>query len=236
MVAWGVVARTAAIDRLIEQTVRTGVDTVLNLGAGLDTRPYRLKLPTSLRWVEVDFSRLLDYKTAALRNEAPQCRLEHVGIDLTDREKRREMLAKVVVEAGNALVLTEGVLTYFRNSDVSALANDLNGLPGCQWWLMDFDNAGRRSLPRGWEEKLAAAPFLFEPDEWFSFFRRSGWQTSTVITTAEESARIRRPYPWDLPYGLLMRALPKSMRENILSLSGAALLRNEAAGTRIDTR
>ena len=43
MLAWGVVARTAAIDRLIAEVLQTGVDTVVNLGAGFDTRPYRME-------------------------------------------------------------------------------------------------------------------------------------------------------------------------------------------------
>ena len=47
--------RTTAIDRLIASAIERGADTVLNLGAGLDTRPYRLQLPASLRWVEADF-------------------------------------------------------------------------------------------------------------------------------------------------------------------------------------
>src|SRR5271165_4266598 len=54
MVAWGVVLRTSAIDRLINEALQIGVDTVLNLGAGLDTRPYRMDLPSHLRWIEID--------------------------------------------------------------------------------------------------------------------------------------------------------------------------------------
>jgi O-methyltransferase involved in polyketide biosynthesis len=36
-----VALRTTAIDRLIASAIERGADTVLNLGAGLDTRPYR---------------------------------------------------------------------------------------------------------------------------------------------------------------------------------------------------
>ncbi len=41
---WSVVIRTAIIDELTYELVKEGVDTVINLGAGLDTRPYRLNL------------------------------------------------------------------------------------------------------------------------------------------------------------------------------------------------
>jgi O-methyltransferase involved in polyketide biosynthesis len=35
------------------------MDTVLNPGAGLDTRPYRLKLPSQLNWIEIDFPKII---------------------------------------------------------------------------------------------------------------------------------------------------------------------------------
>ena len=56
MIEWGMIIRTSAIDRLINEALIAGVDMVLNLGAGLETRPYRMKLPASLRWVEGGFS------------------------------------------------------------------------------------------------------------------------------------------------------------------------------------
>src|SRR2546427_542242 len=61
--AWPMIVRTAVLDELILRTIeREGVDTVLNLAAGLDTRPYRLPLPSSLRWVEADFPDVIAYK------------------------------------------------------------------------------------------------------------------------------------------------------------------------------
>src|SRR5438093_13228736 len=51
--AWPMIVRTAVLDELILRTIeRDRVDTVLNLAAGLDTRPYRLPLPPTLRWLE----------------------------------------------------------------------------------------------------------------------------------------------------------------------------------------
>ena len=44
--SWPVVVRTAVFDELILRAIaRDGVTCVLNLAAGLDTRPYRLDLP-----------------------------------------------------------------------------------------------------------------------------------------------------------------------------------------------
>src|SRR4051812_38059191 len=49
MLAWLMAVRTIAIDRLVFEALSVGVDTVINIGAGLDTRPYRLDLPTDLK-------------------------------------------------------------------------------------------------------------------------------------------------------------------------------------------
>src|SRR5438552_648388 len=52
--SWSFVTRTVVFDRLVAEQVRKGADLVVNLAAGLDTRPYRMALPSSLRWIAVD--------------------------------------------------------------------------------------------------------------------------------------------------------------------------------------
>jgi methyltransferase (TIGR00027 family) len=67
VVSFVVGARANLMDDLILQLVRGGrIETVVNLGAGLDTRPWRLDLPPSLRWIEADFEGILEYKSSRL--------------------------------------------------------------------------------------------------------------------------------------------------------------------------
>lgn len=56
---WWLVARTKVIDDVIIEAIGDGCDRVLNLAAGLDTRPYRLDLPPDFTWVEADLPALL---------------------------------------------------------------------------------------------------------------------------------------------------------------------------------
>lgn len=231
LVGWGMIVRTSAIDRLIDEALAGGVDTVLNLGAGLDTRPYRMKLPADLSWIEMDFPNIVDLKNSALVARQAVCKLERVGIDLLDLASRRKLLAQYASSAKSALVITEGVLPYFSVHDAATLAGDLHAAAAIRYWIQDFDNAAQRSSSRGWEAKLEAAPLLFKVNDWFQFFAKYGWTCSHVITSLEESQRINRPYPLDLPFGLIMRALPKSMREKILSLSGAVLLQTAGSAS-----
>jgi O-methyltransferase involved in polyketide biosynthesis len=50
--AWTWATRAYLFDSYIREQVKEGADTVVNLAAGLDTRPYRMDLPSSLRWVD----------------------------------------------------------------------------------------------------------------------------------------------------------------------------------------
>src|SRR6266571_1371476 len=70
--AWPMIVRTAVFDEAILRTVTAeGVRTVLNLAAGLDTRPFRLALPPELRWLDVDLPDMIAYKREALAAERP---------------------------------------------------------------------------------------------------------------------------------------------------------------------
>jgi len=67
------VARTYCFDRIISEQVAQGAEMVINLAAGLDTRPYRMALPASLKWIEVDLPPMLAYKEQILRTRKSQC-------------------------------------------------------------------------------------------------------------------------------------------------------------------
>src|SRR5262245_6429654 len=93
--AWAFVARTWLLDGVVGRCVAAGAGTVVNLAAGLDARPYRLALPASLRWIEVDLPEILSEKEQALGEERPACRLERVKLDLADAPARRALFARV---------------------------------------------------------------------------------------------------------------------------------------------
>jgi len=137
-VAWVVVIRTCIIDDFIREAVAGGCDTILNLGAGLDTRPYRLELPPSLRWIEVDFPATIDFKNERLRDEKPRCQLERRAVDLGDAVARRALLDDVNARSQKVFVLTEGVVGYLTNDAVAALASDLAAQPRIAYWLVEY--------------------------------------------------------------------------------------------------
>src|SRR2546423_3295786 len=54
--SWPFVARTWLVDQVISNQIKLGTDMVVNLAAGLDGRPYRMNLPGSLQWIEVELT------------------------------------------------------------------------------------------------------------------------------------------------------------------------------------
>lgn len=227
--AWPMVVRTAVMDELIREAVDQGVDTVLNLAAGLDTRPYRLPLPSTLRWIEVDFPDVIAHKQAQMADARPACVLEQMGLDLTDVAARRRLFAEIGGASREVLVVSEGLLIYLAPPQVSAFAEDLAAVPAFRWWLIDI--AGPRILKmmeKTWGRTVAAgnAPFLFAPAEGTRFFDGHGWTEAEFRSTWEEAHRLNRA---EVPFAWLWRFLERfssaKRREESRRMAGIALLR-----------
>lgn len=204
MVGWTVALRTRIIDEFILESIRGGVDAVLNLGAGLDARPYRMSLPDSLLWIEADYPHMIDYKESRLERETLRCRLERVRIDLADRTERRQLLERVDGQANEILVLTEGVIPYLRNEDVAALADDLLATSHARLWIVDyFSELALAYRRRQTGRTMENAPFRFAPGDWFAFFERAGWRPRETRYFVEETRRLGREMPVPLRLKLL---------------------------------
>src|SRR2546425_4679813 len=135
---WSWVTRTYLFDQFITEQVRQGVDMVINLAAGLDARPYRMALPSSLKWIEVDLPELLTYKEEVLGSEKPACALERVRLDLSNVSARREMFEQLGRKANKALVVTEGLIIYLTADEVGSLARDLAVPRSFERWILDL--------------------------------------------------------------------------------------------------
>ena len=226
--AWPMIVRTVVMDELILRAVeRDGAHTVVNLAAGLDTRPYRLPLPAGLRWIEVDFPDLLAYKQEQLAGEKPRCQLERVAVDLTDRERRRELFADAASGGGGGtLVVAEGLLVYLAPDEVGRLADDLHAA-GFGWWLIDLGSPQLlKMLARTWGRKLEEgnAPFRFAPAEGTRFFAPHGWTEAEYRSMWEESLRLKRTMRLAWLWNLVAKVYSKRKREAFRRFSGIVLL------------
>jgi methyltransferase (TIGR00027 family) len=217
-----VVSRTAIIDRFILKLVNEGVDVVINLGAGLDTRPYRMGLPADLEWIEADYPNIFVHKQQLLASDTPRCRLTRVEVDLADELKRREFLAHAVPNARKALVLTEGVVPYLSLEQVSELAADLLAQQRVAFWITEyFSPKVYRFLHKVTSaQAMKNAPFRFYPEDWYGFFRERGWSEKETRYSGEIALEMKRrpPMPWWAT--LIFRFMPKKVKEESIRMTG----------------
>jgi len=226
---WAWVTRTFLFDQFITDQVGQGVDMVVNLAAGLDARPYRMPLPASLKWIEVDLQDILAYKEALLQGERPACALERIRLDLANVEARRALFERLGRGARRVLVITEGLLVYFQADDVAALARDLAVPPAFQRWVLDIVSPGLLRMMQkrmGSQLDRASAPFRFGPAEGPEFFVPHGWRPVDVRSLLKAARRRGR-----LSFVMrLLALLPESNgRQGSRPWSGVCLMGKQGA-------
>jgi methyltransferase (TIGR00027 family) len=193
---FGVAVRSRFIDELLLDALSGGrIATVLSVGCGLDARPWRLALPPELRWIEVDFADMLDYKDAVMAAETPRCRRERLVADVTDPAQRQAIFAA----AGGApsLMITEGLLMYLPAATVEALAVEAR-TAGVERWISDvmttaFAKALQLNATAGVQHVQASDALT--GDQILDLVYRNGWTTEarrsyiTDLAFAQERAR-----------------------------------------------
>lgn len=226
--AWAMIVRTQLFDEIIMAEIATNrIELVLNLAAGLDARPWRLELPSSLRWVDVDLPDILGYKLETLGDAKPKCGYEAVEADLTDAAVRRALFARMGAEAGRVLVVTEGLLIYLGAEDVGALASDLHAVPSFVRWVIDLANPRLlKMMSKSWGAAVASgnAPFKFAPANGTEFFNELGWDERAFYSTMEEAERLDREMKMMWLWKFIGRFYPERMREEFRRMSGIVLL------------
>jgi methyltransferase (TIGR00027 family) len=212
--AFAMVMRTSGIDRLVLQAVDKGVDTVINLAAGLDTRPYRLKLPPTLRWIEVDLPGIIQFKQEKLSHEQPVCLLERMTTDLTNDQERKKLFEQLGRETKKALVITEGLIGYLTNEQAEKLSRDLAAVPGFKYWIMDFNQGKRRknSYSKKLKNILKNSPLRFTDAAPLQFFGKQGWKVDEIIYILDEAGRLKRKLPMTWQMKVMMALFGKKLR------------------------
>lgn len=226
IMAWMIPVRTYTIDNYLREALAQGVDMILNLGAGLDTRPYRMDLPADLLWIEADFPHVIDFKNQKLSGESPHCRMQRVAVDLSNSEARQKLLKEVSSQRQKILVLTEGVVPYLSEENTAALADDLARYPQFKFWVLDYFSVQFQKYYQYsfTKRKMARAPFRFFPTDWQGFFAQHGWTQVEMRYMAYEGLRVNRPRPMPWIFRLLSPLVPQSKRQEIDEMTGYALL------------
>jgi methyltransferase (TIGR00027 family) len=195
MPEWPIVMRTIVLDEHILRGVADGVDMVIDLAAGLDTRPYRLDLPASLIWVDIDLPGVTADKNTLLAGETPKCRVERLAVDLSDAAVRRACFAELGKRCKKALIIAEGLLVYLTEAQVTGLAEDLAAVPTFRYWTLEMVSAALLArLNKTVGKRLAEAgmPMQWGTAEGPAFFERLGWRLVEARSMFQEAGKHRR--------------------------------------------
>jgi methyltransferase (TIGR00027 family) len=227
--ARAIALRSAVYDEMLVQSItREKIDTVINLAAGFDTRPYRLTLPPELRWIEADLPEVLAYKSERLSDAQPVCRLERVELDVSDATALDNSLAEICSNARNVLVLTEGLLIYLHEEQVRQLASALQAHQQIGWWLAELVSPLMlQNQAEQWNAKVAdCARVRFAPGDGTAFFSEYGWQVAEFRPAVAEAIRLKLPMrqKWLIRL-LLLLGVNKNQRSN-----GFVLFKRAPAG------
>jgi methyltransferase (TIGR00027 family) len=118
----GFVLRTRHLDEVTRRAVRDGATSFVVLGAGFDTRAYRLPELGAARVFEVDQGEVVRKKRAALaRAGVPSERVTFVPIDFESEDVAERLAAAGWDRASRTLFLLEGVTQYVAREGVLAV-------------------------------------------------------------------------------------------------------------------
>ncbi|MFD7710164.1 class I SAM-dependent methyltransferase [Streptomyces sp. NPDC059785] len=121
-VSVSIVVRTKFLDDLLREASASGVRQVVLLGAGMDSRAFRMDWPQGTRLFEVDTTAPLDFKASVLRRERAVARCERITVAVDLREDWPGALAAAGHDPAVPTVwIAEGLLIYLPEDAVELL-------------------------------------------------------------------------------------------------------------------
>jgi methyltransferase (TIGR00027 family) len=197
-----IVLRTRYFDDQLKRFTRDfGIRQIVLLGAGLDTRAFRLEWPAGTRLFELDQTMVLEHKESILREAraTPHCERIIVPADL------EQEWTDLLVRAGHCTKeascwLLEGFLFYLCTDIVTALLAGVSEHSAPDSWLcFDIINGKMLTsqLTRQWldMQRASGAPWIGALDDPVGFLEPHGWK-ATLTQAGQPDANHGR---WTLP-------------------------------------
>lgn len=118
-----VVVRTRFFDEFGADATRDGCTQAVLVGAGLDTRAFRLDWPIALRLFELDTSQVLAFKDRVLSAQGamPRCQRIIVPADLEQGDWSARLIDAGFDRSHRTAWIVEGVMPYLRNDAAERL-------------------------------------------------------------------------------------------------------------------
>ncbi|MES4827468.1 class I SAM-dependent methyltransferase [Streptomyces anthocyanicus] len=195
-VAFSIVVRTKFLDDLLEHATASGVRQVVLLGAGMDSRAFRMAWPEGTRLFEVDTPAPLEFKASVLRQERAVAHCERITVTVDLREDWPSALAAAGHDAAIPTAwIGEGLLIYLPEAAVELLLARI-GEQSASGSRMGLTLGSRGVIERfaaGAVPGSAASMWVSEmPDDPVGWLAGHGWEAS-CHTLRERAVAYGRP-------------------------------------------
>ena len=187
-----VVCRTRVIDDACRRALADGIDRVVILGAGLDTRPYRMPEMAAVRVCELDLPEVQEVKRELVGralSERPD-HVDYVPIDFA-RQAPGEVLADLRVRT---LVVWEAVSMYLDAEAVNGILAYAGSLPPGSRIVLTYLPRAYAEDPRNarWARRLRWRS-AFTPAEMAARLAEHGLRVHADLGPEEHQAMLLRP-------------------------------------------
>lgn len=192
------VVRTRMIDDLVREAIRAGAQQLVLLGAGFDSRAYRLEEAKTISAFEVDHPATQRVKRARLNTGTgrPSENVCFVEVDFEKDDLERELLRAGFDRSNSAVVVWEGVVSYLTeaavNANLAVLARLLAPhsrliLTYVQREVLDNSEAFRGARRWKFWVRRSGEPFIFgfNPATLAETLRPHGFLLQSDVSTAE---------------------------------------------------
>lgn len=187
--------RTRYFDDRIIDAARNDTQIVL-LGAGLDTRAFRLPLPKSCTVFEIDYTEAFTEKEALLRTASAQCERRCVHADLSG--PWTQALLDAGFDPRNPTIwVAEGLFYYLAAADAESLVRHCAAL-STEGSIFPADIFGTGLLalepmaPLVATRKSTGRPLPFCTDSPESLFQTGGWSNTAIVEPGQPTANFGR--------------------------------------------
>jgi methyltransferase (TIGR00027 family) len=169
---------------------------IVLLGAGLDTRAYRLPLPASATVYEIDHAEPLARKADVLAAAMPTCARQAIAADLRT-DWAQALLAAGFLTDRATFWLAEGLLFYLAPADVTSVLATAASLAGIRSaFAADIFGTGLLALPSLQplieHRRSAGRPPPFCSDAPADLFAQNGWPAVDITEPGQPSANYGR--------------------------------------------
>jgi len=202
--------RTKFIDVWIEEriTEKKGISQVVFLGAGMDTRAFRLncfkEMAERVTVFEVDMQHVLEYKNRVLELESaiPHCKRICVGVNMVQKKEAEGVIwGRELEKAGfdrnkKSLWILEGLIMYLDECEIQSLFKELSRLCCADSEIL-FNTLKKGTLnlyeSKEFKERFPAKLKYFstEPDEIFKGVVKNDWNVLKAVSMEEISRQFK---------------------------------------------